>query len=126
MDDRERTALVLAEVAGERDRQDRKWGGPTHDDTHSPGDWCRYLHEHLARAEQAVAGEPVREFDDFRQQMLRVAGLAVAALESWDRYWKPALDRAETERMAADVEARLTELYGPDESKWPQFSREGR
>lgn len=96
-DSRARTAFVLAEVAQERDRQDAKWGGPTHDDMHSPGDFCRFIREHEVRAEQTLAGEPVREFDEFRTQMLRVAALAVAALESWDRHWVPALDGAEVE-----------------------------
>lgn len=120
--ERTRTAYVLAEVAQERDRQDAKWGGPTHDDTHSPADFCRFIREHEVRAEQALSGEPVREFDDFRRQMLRVAGLAVAALEQWDRHWKPALDRAENDRLVAQITGRMVELHGPDESKWPKLS----
>lgn len=126
MNDRTRTAYVLAEVAEERDRQDAKWGGPTHDDTHSPADFCSFIREHEARAEAALKGLPIREFDDYRRQMLRVAALAVAALEQWDRYWKPALNRAEGERLRAQVEARLVELYGADESKWPRFQGDGR
>lgn len=121
MEERTRTSFVLAEVAEERDRQDRKWGGPTHDDTHSPADFCRYIREHEVRAEQALAGEPVREFDEYRRQMLRVAGLAVAALEQWDRHWKPALDRAEKDRQVAWVTDRMRELYGADEEKWPKY-----
>lgn len=123
---RTRTAHILAEVAEERDRQDAKWGGPTHDDTLSPADFCAFIREHEVRAERALAGEPVREFDDYRRQMLRVAGLAVAALEQWDRHWKPALDRAEGERLEQQATARLVEVYGSDESKWPRFGSDGR
>lgn len=121
LEPRSRTAYVLAEVAEERDRQDAKWGGPTHDDTHSPADFCAFIREHESRAEAALRGEPVREFDDYRRQMLCVAGLAVAALEQWDRHWKPALERAEGERLVAQVTARMVEVYGPDEGKWPRF-----
>lgn len=121
-----RTFGVLHEILDEREHQDAKWGGPTHDDTHSPADFCRFIREHEVRAEQALGGEPVREFDDFRRQMLRVAALAVAAIESWDREWRPALDRAQQERTIARVEARMVELYGEDQEKWPTMPREGR
>lgn len=123
---RARTAYVLAEVAAERDRQDAKWGGPQHDDTHSPGDFCGFVLEHASRAGSAAMGVPEREFDDYRRQMLRVAALAVAAIEHYDHSWKPKQDRAEHDRMARQVEARLVDLYGPDESKWPRFQQEGR
>ena len=78
------TGRVVAEVMAERDRQDRKWGGPTHDRVHSEADWCRYVREHEIRAESALAGEPIREGDDWRTQMVRIAPLAVAAIESHD------------------------------------------
>lgn len=126
LEPRSRTAYVLAEVAEERDRQDAKWGGPTHDDAHNPADFCAFIREHEARAEAALRGEPVRESDNYRRQMLRVAGLAVAALEQWDRHWKRVLDRAEGERQEAQITAQLVEMYGPDESKWPRAHEEFR
>lgn len=107
---RTQTARVLADVTAERERQDEKWGGPAHDDAHTPGDFLCFIREHAVRAEQALRGEPVREHDDFREQMVRVAALAVATLEQWDRHWKPLLGKAESDRLVADVERRMAEV----------------
>jgi len=67
---------ILTEVAEERDRQDEKWGGPEHDDLHSVRDWIGYIRDHNKQA---------LDVGEFRQQMIRVAALAVAAVESYDR-----------------------------------------
>lgn len=94
-DARKVTERVLKEVLGERARQWSKWGlargrgtdesdptGYVHDDEHTPGDWTRFIVRHLGRAEQAIEdGHPY----DWRESMLRVAALAVAAIESHDR-----------------------------------------
>ena len=69
---------VYEEIAAERAAQDAKWGGPAHDDTHFASDWIGYIIDHARRA-FAVGG--------FRRQMIRVAALAVAAVESHDRKW---------------------------------------
>ena len=71
---------VYDEILRERNRQDRKWGGPDHDDQHSPADWISYLAKHIGKA---VAWP----FDAalFHRQMVRVAALAVAAIEVLDR-----------------------------------------
>jgi len=65
---------VYADVRKERKAQDQEWGGPKHDDTHSNGDWISYVRRHTDKASY-----------DFRKQMIRVAALAVAAVESYDR-----------------------------------------
>lgn len=74
---------VLHEVAAERKYQDKKWGGPTHDDTESEANWIAYINKY------AIGG-----FDDkdrpFRERMVKVAALAVAAIESHDRKNAPA------------------------------------
>jgi hypothetical protein len=69
---------VLDNIRAERHRQDAKWGGPEHDDEHDPLHWCGFVGEHLARArkERGVI---------YRYQMIRVAALAIAAVESFDR-----------------------------------------
>lgn len=79
------TAFVLAEIAEERSRQDAKWGGPDHDDSHSALDFCRFLRDHLRRAENTLFEMSFHPNDTYRQQMVRVAALAVAAVERWDR-----------------------------------------
>lgn len=66
---------IIAEIADERGRQDKKWGGPQRDDGHLETDWIEYISEHAHRAERGI----------FRKQMIRVAALAIAAIESHDR-----------------------------------------
>lgn len=69
-------STVYAEIKVERASQDAKWGGPDHDDEHESEDWFSFIQEHLDRAENP---------DVYRMQMIRVAALAVAAIESFDR-----------------------------------------
>jgi hypothetical protein len=79
--------LVLADISAEREAQDAKWGGSDHDDDHADSDWLCYIRKHAARAEESHAV--------FRQQMVRIAALAVAAIESFDRYEEAGRVRAE-------------------------------
>ncbi len=66
---------IFKEVDDERLYQDAKWGGPEHDDKEREHDWTsdieRYVHGN---------GE-----HGFRTSMVKVAALAVAAIESHDR-----------------------------------------
>jgi hypothetical protein len=77
-------APVYDEIRLERKAQDEKWGGPSHDDGHSGPDWASFIKQH---ANKAFRG-------DYRKQMIRVAALAVAAIESFDRKSGPALAAA--------------------------------
>ena len=70
---------VYDEIRQERKAQDKKWGGAAHDDVHTQFDWCEFIRHHTNRA---VGG---RKKDDYRKQMIRVAALAVAAVQSFDR-----------------------------------------
>ena len=65
----------IADVLAERARQDAQWGGPSHDDQHDPVDWSHFIEE------QAYWG---REQDP-RRRFIKIAALAVAAIESIDR-----------------------------------------
>lgn len=69
---------VYEEIAAERDRQDAKWGGPEHDDTHSAYHWSSYIEERLHSGDQMTAEESRRLF-------IEIGALAVAAVESADR-----------------------------------------
>ena len=62
-------------IDAERDRQDARWGGPEHDDRRGPGDWWS-----LVARQFSDAGT-----HDHRTRLVKVAALAVAALESYDR-----------------------------------------
>lgn len=87
------TDRVLADVRVERARQFMKWGwglggadvdlvAHQHDDAHVEGDWTRFTVRYLGRAEQAIEdGDPVA----WREAMIQVAALAVAAIESRER-----------------------------------------
>ena len=68
---------VFDEIVRERMAQDAEWGGPSHDDTHSNVDWCTYINKHNARAANGL--------HDYRYQMIRIAALAIAAIQAFDR-----------------------------------------
>lgn len=84
---------ALQAIDDERDRQDKQWGGPEHDDAHKPVEWCEFI------AHQNATGgcESLGLFEDchdatdeekaaaFRSRMVKVAALALAAIESHDR-----------------------------------------
>lgn len=75
----EMDGAVYADIRREREEQDRRFGGPIHDDSHLPCDWLAFLKKHVA---QAACATPT----DYRYQLVRVAALAVAAAESFDRH----------------------------------------
>lgn len=73
---------ILREVETERQCQDHLWGGPAHDDRHAPADWLSILVRHLGLAAGDCAEiDPGR----YRKQLVRVAAVAVAAAEAFDR-----------------------------------------
>jgi len=71
---------IFGEILAERKAQDTKWGGSVHDDTHTNFDWIAYLAKHTGKAVQWPFDKQL-----FRQQMIKVAALAVAAVEWVDR-----------------------------------------
>jgi hypothetical protein len=84
---RERVRVRLfQEVLDERGNQDRQYG-PEHDDQHSREEWLNLLVRHLGLATDDGSGRAAEV--RYRQQLLRVAALALAALESYDRQHPP-------------------------------------
>jgi hypothetical protein len=71
------TNPVIAEILGERARQDAQWGGPAHDDKHLTDDWFDYIRRQMYKVEE--------EDSDERQAFVKIASLAVAAIKSIDR-----------------------------------------
>ncbi len=65
---------VLQEVAVRREQQNKKWGGPSHDDTHNDEDW-----------QQIILGIIDPQIPLQRYNFLDTAAVAIAAIESWDR-----------------------------------------
>jgi|AntDeeMinimDraft_6_1070357.scaffolds.fasta_scaffold14704_2 hypothetical protein len=75
---------IYEEIQAERDHQRRKWGGAEHDDQHTTFDWLAILTKHVGQAFDP--GERGRlDIPKYRHQMIRVAAVAVAAIEWCDR-----------------------------------------
>jgi hypothetical protein len=77
-------AAVLTEVASERDEQDRQWGGVPHDDANRQWDWLAYLTRHMGKAVKYPPDAKLH-IVAFRQQMVKIAAIAVAAIQAADR-----------------------------------------
>lgn len=73
-------AAIFKELVLEREKQDRMWGGQEHDALNTPNDWISVITKHVGRAVH-WPWTPER----FRQQMVVVGALAVAAIEWCDR-----------------------------------------
>jgi len=73
------TEKLFAEIAKERTRQDSLWGH-VFDDKNTTNDWCSYF------VKYAVYAAPLHKDDEFsRRNIVKLAALAVAALEAHDR-----------------------------------------
>jgi hypothetical protein len=82
---------ILDEIRRERDRQDEKYGGRDHDDSHHPGDWCLILAKYLGcAAADTIDAEPDAAF---RGNMIKIAAVAIAAAQSLDRIQGVAANR---------------------------------
>lgn len=73
---------IFSEVETERQCQDSLHGGPPKDDLRSEQEWISIAVRHLGLAS---GDEGVIDPERFRKQMIRVAALCVAAVESVDR-----------------------------------------
>lgn len=78
---------ILAEVSAERDYQDQKFGGADVDDRENgPFEWVAYITSYATR--WFPGGFPPfsgTTQSAFRTSMIKVAALAVAAVEQYDR-----------------------------------------
>ena len=79
------TQAIFDEIIAERAAQDEQWGGKAHDDSHDRFEWCCYISKQNSRADIASANGPL-----FEARMIKVAALAVAAVESSRRQSAPA------------------------------------
>jgi hypothetical protein len=83
-----RQADILDEIVQERIHQDKKWGGPDHDDKHGPYAWVSFITTYLGQAISDIVNEKGSyevNLRTFRYHMVKVAALAVAAVEMVDR-----------------------------------------
>ena len=74
---------IVQDVRDERARQDAQWGGPIVDDTRSLSDWTYHIakQSHKISFAEGEADNP----EHFRERFIKIAALAVAAVESLDR-----------------------------------------
>lgn len=77
---------ILDEIRQERAAQDALWGGPAHDDEHSPEEWLSFIQDYHDRAHRQVKRARLSGEDEgFRDTLVKIAALAVAACECIDR-----------------------------------------
>lgn len=79
---REHLGLVLAEVLAERVRQDAEWGGPTHDAEHTPDEWFAFIQKQAMRGAASAAKSAEHRLAQPRDYLVKIAALALAALEN--------------------------------------------
>jgi hypothetical protein len=75
--------IAEADIREERERQDKQWGGPAHDDEHTPSDFIGYVQRQCNLASLQLGDAAVS-----RSRFVKIAALAVAAIESIDRKTK--------------------------------------
>lgn len=75
---------IYSEITAERAYQDKKWGGVTNDDSKSVYDWIAFIVVYLGRASGAET-DWGQNIVLIRPLLVKVAALAVAAIESLDR-----------------------------------------
>jgi pyridoxine 5'-phosphate synthase PdxJ len=68
------TDSVFSAIFRCRQAQDAKHGGAEHDDMHTPSEWCQFIQKFRNRAEL----EP----ESYEENLIHIAALAVAAVES--------------------------------------------
>jgi len=82
-------SLAFADVEEERIAQDKEWGGAAGNDNNDCYDWVAFLTKHLGKAvlykSRNASNHTTERERVFRYQMVRVAALAVAAIEWADR-----------------------------------------
>lgn len=79
---------ILEEIREEKKHQDKKWGGPKHDDQHDAYAWAVLVTSYFGQAVSDFVNESGRHearYRKFRYNMVKVAALAVAAIEVVDR-----------------------------------------
>lgn len=79
------TDEILALVKEERDYQIMKWGNENDDTFNTPYSWITWINITATKFACGKAQFDPRMTDVFRNSMIQVAALAVAAVESIDR-----------------------------------------
>lgn len=79
------TEYILDEVRKEREYQKEKWGFKADTQLNTPNDFVSYISHHSTKwFEGGFEPYPPEVVDEYRKQMVKVAALAVAAIEGLD------------------------------------------
>lgn len=79
---------IFQEIRLEREHQDKKWGGSEHDNEHGAYDWAAFITYYLGKSVELFVnevGQPQGKLLMFRYNMVKIAALAIAAIEAVDR-----------------------------------------
>jgi hypothetical protein len=80
--------LALSDILAERSRQDTKWGGPDHDDTHPPFEWVEIVAHQVERTIDEGTERPGADAAVVRARLVKIAAVALAGIQSIDRIAK--------------------------------------
>ena len=75
---------LIKEIIAERRAQDEQWGGAKHDDSHDALDWLTFIRRQDLKAKHWDTW-PSRVSATYRSRLVKIAALAFAAIESYDR-----------------------------------------
>jgi hypothetical protein len=89
-------SIALSNILYERKRQDEKWG----EQNHQPMEWLMILGEEVGEANKAAleANFGGKEIIKYRDELVHVAAVALAAIESFDRKEHKSIGRNVTHR----------------------------
>jgi len=75
---------IFEAIKQERAYQDGRWGGADHDDQHGPNEWIAFITAYAGKTFYCCKDHPA-DIQEFKRNMIKVAALAVAAIEWADR-----------------------------------------
>lgn len=116
------TRRVLNEVCGERQRQESKWG----QQDHHPFTFLAVLGEEVGEANQAAlkATSEGKEWSSYRAELVQVAAVAVAMIESLDRNSKPMPQGGDADAIPVGLPEHGPDA-SPDDAGGPQSAAAG-
>jgi hypothetical protein len=84
---------IVADILAERDRQDKQWGGPVHDDQHTLEEWAGIRSRFEFRANPWGSNPDIARV---RDALVKLAAVCLAQVESIDRRAKDGENEAPT------------------------------
>lgn len=73
---------VLSEIQKEREYQDKKWGGISHDDEHTVFNFLEFISDKACSANESALN---KDIENTRKRLVQMAALMVASIELLDR-----------------------------------------